>query len=117
MKDQYGIDPDEIETAHTLALNPKKRIKFQADLQAYVDHGISSTINLHQPITDPEDVRHYGETFMEYLPRLRGFTCYPDGARSGQPFEECTWYEASRKLGVTFEENRDDQCASGVCGV
>lgn len=117
MRQQYGIDPDEIETAHGLALNPEKRIKFQADLQGYVDHGISSTINLHSPITNPEDVRWYGEVFMEYLPRLRGFTCYPNGARAGQPFEDCTWYEASQKLGVTFEENRDEQCASGICGV
>lgn len=117
MAERYNIDPDEIETAYILAMNPEKRIKFQADLQEYVDHGISSTINLPYPITDPAEVREYGETFMKYLPRLRGFTCYPDGARSGQPFEAATWYEASRSLGVTFDENRDSQCASGVCGV
>ena len=117
MRKQYGIDPDEIETAHSLALMPEKRIKFQADLQEYVDHGISSTINLPYPITDPEEVRDYGETFMQYLPKLRGFTCYPDGARAGQPFEQCTWDEAHNKLGVTFEEDRAEQCSSGVCGV
>lgn len=117
MRKQYGIDPDEIETAYTLALNPEKRIRFQADLQAYVDHGISSTINLHAPITDPQDIREYGEIFMEYLPHLRGFTCYPDGARAGQPFEAATYYEASRQLGVTFDEERGAACASGVCGV
>jgi ribonucleoside-diphosphate reductase alpha chain len=117
MSRQYGIDPDEIETAYTLALNVEKRIKFQAELQEYVDHGISSTINLPHVIDDPNDVRAYGETFMEYLPRLRGFTCYPDGARAGQPFEAATYYEASRQLGVTFDENRDMACASGVCGV
>lgn len=117
MRLEYGIDPDEIETAYTLALNPEKRIKFQADLQKYVDHGISSTINLPYPITDPHEVKMYGDTFMEYLPQLRGFTCYPNGARAGQPFEAATYYEASRQLGVTFEENRDAACASGVCGV
>lgn len=117
MRLEYGVDPDEIETAYTLALNPEKRIKFQADLQAYVDHGISSTINLPYPITDPQEIKSYGDTFMEYLPRLRGFTCYPNGARAGQPFEPATYYEASRQLGVVFEENRDEQCASGVCGI
>lgn len=117
MRVRYGIDPDAIETAYTLALNPEKRIKFQADLQEYVDHGISSTINLEAPITDPAEIRHYGEIFMGYLPKLRGFTCYPNGARSGQPFEACTWFEASRKLGVTYEENREGQCSSGACGI
>lgn len=117
MKAKYGIDPDKIETAHTLSYDPEKRIKFQADLQEYVDHGISSTINLHAPITDPDWVRHYGEIFMQYLPRLRGFTVYPNGARSGQPFEPCSYEEARDKVGITFEDNREDQCKSGVCGV
>jgi ribonucleoside-diphosphate reductase alpha chain len=117
MRKEYGIEPDEIETAYTLAMNVEKRIKFQAELQEYVDHGISSTINLPYPVTDQAEVRMYGETFMEYLPKLRGFTVYPDGARAGQPFEAATYYEASRSLGVTFEESRDQQCASGICGV
>lgn len=117
MRDQYHIEPDEIETAYTLALMPEKRIKFQADLQEYVDHGISSTINLPEPITNPQDIQYYGETFMEYLPKLRGFTCYPNGARAGQPFEPVPYFVARDKVGVTFEEDRDDQCASGACGV
>jgi ribonucleoside-diphosphate reductase alpha chain len=115
---RHGIDPDDVETAYTLAYDPEKRIRFQADLQEYVDHGISSTINLPEPITDPEWVRHYGETFMSYLPRLRGFTCYPDGARAGQPLTAVPYHEAAGKTGVTFEDSmREEQCVSGVCGV
>lgn len=112
-----GVDPTQIEDAHTLGYDPEKRIKFQADLQKYVDHGISSTINLAEPITDPEWIRHYGDVFMKYLPQLRGFTCYPDGARDGQPFDPVPYAETIGKLGVTFDDNRDAQCASGVCGV
>ena len=117
MKQQYGINPDEIETAFSLAYDPEKRIKFQADLQKYVDHGISSTINLPEPIEDPDWVEHYGNIFMTYLPELRGFTCYPDGARAGQPFESVPYSVAITQLGVTFDEDRDSQCASGSCGV
>lgn len=115
MKDHYGIDPDAIDTAYTL--DPERRIKFQADLQEYVDHGISSTINIDHPIVDPDELRVYGEIFMDYLPKLRGFTCYPNGARSGQPLEAVTYEEAIESLGVSFEENREAQCFSGSCGV
>ena len=44
--DQYGIDPDTITTALDLAKDPERRIKFQADIQDYVDMAISSTINM-----------------------------------------------------------------------
>lgn len=117
LREQYGIDPDTIEDAYTLALNPEKRIKFQADLQEYVDHGIASTINLPGPVTDPEEIREFGETLMEYLPRLRGVTCYPDGARGGQPLTASTYEYAIKHTGVVFEESADNACASGVCGV
>lgn len=117
MRLQYGINPDEIETAYILAYDVEQRIKFQADLQEYVDHGISSTINLPYPITDPEEVAEFGDTLLGYLPRLRGITCYPEGARAGQPFTPVRYSLAADQLGVTFDENRDQQCASGVCGV
>lgn len=117
LKEQYGIDPDTIEDAYTLALDPEKRIRFQADLQEYIDHGIASTINLPGPITDPQDVREFGDTLMQYLPRLRGVTCYPDGARGGQPLTASTYAHAIQHEGVVFEERPENACASGVCGV
>lgn len=116
LNQEYGIDPDQIEDAYTLAYTPEKRIKFQADLQEYVDHGISSTINLPGPITDPDDVLEFGHTLMKYLPKLRGITAYPDGARSGQPLTTATYHEAIGKTGVTFEED-ESKCVGGVCGM
>ncbi len=41
-----GIKPEDIESAVDLATDPERRIKFQYDLQKYVDHAISSTINI-----------------------------------------------------------------------
>ena len=41
-----GIKPENIESAVDLAGDPERRIKFQYELQKYVDHAISSTINL-----------------------------------------------------------------------
>lgn len=114
---EEGVDPDSIEDAYSLAYNVERRIKFQAELQEYVDHGISSTINLPYPITDEAEVKDFGETLMKYLPRLRGVTCYPDGARSGQPLEAVPYTVAKGQTGVTLDEDRDQACASGVCGI
>ena len=41
-----GIDPNKIESAVDLAADPERRLKFQHGLQKYVDHAISSTLNL-----------------------------------------------------------------------
>ncbi|AYJ85526.1 hypothetical protein D3Y57_05455 [Sphingomonas paeninsulae] len=46
MIDNYGANPEDIESAIDLASEPERRIALQADVQDYVDMAISSTINL-----------------------------------------------------------------------
>lgn len=111
----HGVDPYEIEDAYSLSLVYERRIAFQAWLQQYVDHGISSTINLHAPITDPEEAGEFAETLYRYLPKLRGITCYPDGVIGGQPLTAADYWEAHSKRGVTFEDS-EETCKGGVCG-
>ena len=117
---EYGLDPNKIETAYGLAHDYEKRIKFQADIQDYVDMSISSTINLPSwgsRGNSESDVARFADTLSKYAPRLRGFTCYPDGSRGGQPLTECTYEEAMKHKGVVFDENVDRACVSGVCGL
>ncbi len=117
---QYGIDPQNIETAYKLSNDYEKRIKFQADIQDYVDMSISSTINLPRwNKTDNNDkrVEEFSRVLSSYAPRLRGFTCYPDGSRGGQPLTEIDYYDAIKHRGVVFEENIDKACTGGVCGI
>jgi ribonucleoside-diphosphate reductase alpha chain len=118
----YGLKPEEIETAASLAAEPERRIKFQADVQDYVDMSISSTINLPAWGTDlnnEDKVAPFAKTLLKYAPRLRGFTCYPDGARGGQPLTEVGYEEAVKHKGVVFQEN--DICditgKGGPCGL
>ena len=117
---EYGVDPDSIETAYSMSYEPEKRIKFQADVQDYVDMAISSTINL--PAWGTKDnnedrVEKFAATLAHYANRLRGFTCYPDGSRGGQPITEISYEDAIKHKGVVFEENQDKQCSSGICGI
>ena len=96
----------------------ERRIKFQADVQDYVDMAISSTINLPKWDTVGNNegcVDRFAETLARYAPRLRGFTCYPDGSRGGQPITEVPYEEAIKHKGVVYEEN--NACKDGVCGI
>lgn len=115
---EHGVNPDNIETAYSLSGDYEKRIRFQADVQDYVDMSISSTINLPRWGSDGNgnaDVGRFASTLAKYAPRLRGFTCYPDGSRGGQPITEIPYSEAIGHKGVVYEEN--DACRGGVCGL
>lgn len=114
---EHGIDPDAIETSKTISW--KDRIKFQAEVQDYVDMGISSTLNLPGGVVSKADQKEFIDTLVHYAPRLRGLTCYPDGARGGQPLTTVPYQEAVSKLGEEFEEHveANDECKGGVCGI
>ena len=82
---------------------------------------ISSTINLPkwgEKGNSEHDITRFATTLAAYAPRLRGFTCYPDGSRGGQPLTEVPYSEAIKHKGVVFEEN--DVCSitgkGGTCG-
>ena len=122
--DIYGVKPESIESALDLAPDYERRIKFQADVQDYVDMSISSTINLPEwgsKTNNPDTVKDFANTLAKYAHRLRGFTCYPDGARGGQPLTVVPYEEAVEKLGEEFEEHvtSHDICdisGGGTCG-
>ena len=122
----YDVKPDTIQSALDLAEDYESRIKFQFDVQKYVDMSISSTINLPKwgsKLNNPDTVKPFAQTLARYAHGLRGFTCYPDGARGGQPLTQCTYTEAVDKLGEEFEESIEthDICEisghGGVCNV
>jgi Ribonucleotide reductase, alpha subunit len=117
--DRYGVSPDSIESALDLADDYERRIAFQADVQDFVDMGISSTINMPSwgsALNNASLVGSFATTLAKYAPRLRGFTCYPDGARGGQPLTRVDYKEAQSKLGQVFVETIDVCDISGKGG-
>ncbi len=119
---ETGVDPNSIDTAYKLSSNYEQRIKFQADIQDYVDMSISSTINLEGWGTKSNNegkVAEFASILASYAPRLRGFTCYPDGSRGGQPITEVDYQDAIKHRGTVFQEH--DVCditgKGGSCGV
>ena len=108
--EEKGINPDNIEDAYVLAEDVERRLAFQAHIQKYVDHGISSTINLPQwgtELNSKDTIQKFGKTLLKYLPQLRGLTVYPDGARSGQPLTPVKWATAKKHLGEEVVEQQD----------
>jgi len=115
-----GIKPDDIESAVDLATEPERRIKFQYELQKYVDHAISSTINLPEwgtELNNEDKVKDFATIVKKYASGLRGLTVYPDGSRGGQPISTVPYEEAHSKKGVIYEDNSEEQCLSGVCNL
>ena len=122
MIQEYGADPATIDTAYKLSHDYERRIKFQADIQDYVDMSISSTINLPSwgsKGNTENDIGRFAETLAKYAPRLRGFTCYPDGSRGGQPITEVSYEEALKHKGIVYQEHDICQITGngGSCGI
>jgi len=118
---QGGLHPDAIEDAYDLASDVERRVEFQHWMQQTVDHGISSTINLpHWGSEGNNDstVRAFGDMLIKYLPELRGITCYPDGARDGQPLVPVTYRGAMKHTGQELVEVTDvcKLTKGGSCG-
>ena len=85
---------------------------------------ISSTINLPKwgtELNNDTRVLDFAATLAKYAPRLRGFTCYPDGSRGGQPLTPVSYEEALKHEGMEYKEEFHDVCditgKGGSCGV
>ena len=117
-----GVHPDTIEDAYSLAVDGgEKRVQFQVWLQGYVDHSISSTINLPawgSELNNDSRVQSFGKMLIKYLPNMRGITVYPDGARNGQPLNPVKYSTAIKHVGEVFVEAMDicDLTKGGSCG-
>ena len=115
-----GISPDEIESAVDLSKDVERRVKFQYELQKYVDHAISSTVNLPEwgsEFNNGDHIMPFSRILRKYGHGLRGLTFYPDGSRGGQPIQSVPYEEAHSKRGVIYEDNSEEQCLSGVCNL
>jgi ribonucleoside-diphosphate reductase alpha chain len=114
---EQGVKIEDIQDSYDLDF--KTRVKFQADVQNYVDMAISSTCNVASwgsAENNEETIDKNSKVLLKYAKRLRGFTMYPDGCRGGQPLTRVSLEEALANEGVVFEE-QVSECVGGVCGL
>jgi ribonucleoside-diphosphate reductase alpha chain len=110
-----GMHPSNIEDSYTLSRDIERRVGFQAWVQQYVDHAISSTLNLPawgSPENNEDTVDKIGQIILKYLPKLKGLTMYPENGRGkGQPLVPVSYATAVKHLGEVFLEG------SNVCSI
>jgi ribonucleoside-diphosphate reductase alpha chain len=116
---EQGVKVDQIQDSFDLLF--EQRVRFQADVQAYVDMAISSTCNLPawgSLDNNETNAQEKANTLLRYAHLLRGFTCYPDGCRGGQPLTRVTLEEALQNEGKVVVESSDvcDLSKGGTCG-
>jgi len=112
-----GVKVEEIQDSYDLSF--QERVKFQADIQNYVDMAISSTCNMSawgSEDNNEKTLEKNMKILLKYAKRLRGFTVYPDGCRNGQPLTRVSLEEALKNEGTVFEE-QERECLNGVCGL
>lgn len=112
-----GVKVEDIQDSYDITF--KERVKFQADVQQYVDMAISSTCNMApwgSADNNEDTLKSNATTLLKYAKRLRGFTVYPDGCRDGQPLTSAPLDEALASEGIVYEEH-ETECVGGVCGL
>lgn len=82
--EQYG-KPKSYEGCTSHEVDPIQRVKLQATIQRYIDHSISSTINLPKSVTKEEVSRIYISAWEQ---GCKGITVYRDGCRDGVLIEK-----------------------------
>lgn len=111
--DSGAVSEESVEDAYSLSRTLEgfeRRLAFQRGVQAYVDHGISSTINLPawgSEANNEGNLRARADILYKYLPGLRGITCYADGSRGGQPLTPVKYSTAVSHVGNVYEEAVD----------
>lgn len=112
-----GVPVDQIYDTYDVPF--EQRVKFQYDVQQFVDMGISSTVNLPAWGTETNNFVNLPEKLAvieKYMRGLRGLTVYSDGSIGGQPFVRMGLQEALELEGTIIEGNTET-CKGGVCGV
>ncbi len=90
-------------TAHTIQF--EDRLKIQSVCQKYIDHSISSTINLHETV-EPEEISEIYIRAWQY--GLKGITIYRDGSRYPILSTDAEKSEFSRFKEKTFKIKTED---------
>jgi ribonucleoside-triphosphate reductase len=111
------MDPSVIEHAGMLSL--EDMLEVQALYQKYwADQAVSYTASVDPERYTEDDV---ARVLLEFMPRLKGSTIFPEMSRAQAPYERITreeYNELASALGIETEDTGFDEiCASGACGI
>ncbi|MFD8088947.1 ribonucleoside-triphosphate reductase, adenosylcobalamin-dependent [Streptomyces malaysiensis] len=111
------MDPSMVEHAGQLSL--EQMLAVQALYQrAWADQAVSYTASVDPTQYDQEDVMR---VLLDYMPKLKGSTIFPELSRAQAPYQRITreeYEEQATALGITVSDTSYDEiCASGACPI
>ena len=82
--------------------------------QRHIDNAVSKTINLLPGAVTEQEL---SDLYMEFVPKLKGVTIYPEGSREGEPIKRMSNEELQEALkGIVSAEVLAD-CPTGTCEI
>ncbi|MFF4245253.1 ribonucleoside-triphosphate reductase, adenosylcobalamin-dependent [Streptomyces sp. NPDC001822] len=111
------MDPSVIEHAGVLTLEDMLSVQTLYQ-EAWADQAVSYTASV-----DPEkySVDDVAAILLDFMPRLKGSTIFPEMSRAQAPYERITrdqYLVEQRALGIVTEDTGfDELCSSGACGI
>ncbi len=107
-----------LDTAHfedSSQIHPLDHLKMQEVFQKHTDNAVSKTINIPKGMYAKEE---FSDLLMEWFPKLKGITVYPEGSRGEEPLSRMNDEEAIKliKLGKVTSE-ASGECSSGTCAI
>ena len=108
-----GKDTSHFESAEDLTA--EDHFAMMETVCKHIDQNVSKTINIQQ---DKYTVESLSELYMKYIPKLKGFTIYPEGSREHTPLKRISEKEAiaAIKKGKVMTEV-SDSCKDGTCEI
>lgn len=107
-----GYNIDVFEDASDI--HPRDHLAMQVAIQKHVDNAVSKTINIPAGMYTAETL---SELYMEFFPKLKGITIYPEGSREFEPIRRIPKDKAIDLI-LNNQVSSDligNDCASGVC--
>jgi ribonucleoside-triphosphate reductase len=111
------MDPSVIEHAGMLSLEDMLSVQALYQ-QHWADQAVSYTASVDPEKYTADDV---ARVLLEFMPRLKGSTIFPELSRAQAPYERITreeYNELASALGIETEDTGFDEiCASGACPI
>lgn len=120
VEEAYEKYPDLVQSAIDVPV--ESHFRMQAVVQSHVDNAVSKTINLARDF--PQDA--FGDTWLKYLPMLKGTTVYRYGSRENEPInpvprdewdEVVAAHRSETVQQMTVDEFMSVDCPTGSCEI
>jgi ribonucleoside-diphosphate reductase alpha chain len=108
-----GHDVSEFEDAGTLSV--RDHLLMQEVCQRHIDNAVSKTINLLPGAINEQEL---SDLYMEFVPKLKGITVYPEGSREGEPIKRMTTEQLTAALNdASLSAAGLLDCPTGTCEI